>query len=334
MSETFQLIYVADMGDDGKWGIIDKHGAIAYDYDFDTQEEAEFVADYHNHHPQAEYERDVLPAWEAHTALVASAGAGDAVADAKPTYAELQAEVARLRADLQSTEDNELSFLGALQIIANWLRGGEGYRTEDGFTAQSIYDMVAKEIGLNAADATWIDNTRQQLADMRAALQEGEPAIIEDAFAPNAVKDATPYAELEQENQRLRTDLEKKQAELDFEVELSNKFLNEIWEIVGDGQGEWDYPAQIIRFAGYMKEDLAKARAWSKLWKRSAKYYRIYAHLLDEIAHVVHVIPDLETYDILPQRVRELQAALDQERADNVTLRAELQVVKSAVRQG
>lgn len=103
-----------------------------------------------------------------------------------------------------------------------------------------------------------------ELNVLRTALQEGEPAIIEDAFAPTSPTYPTPYA----------------------------------------------------------------ARALSAVWKRSAKHYRawknVYAHLLDEIAHVVHVIPDLETYDILPQRVRELQAALDQERADNVTLRAEL----------
>lgn len=61
------LSYVADQGKDGMWGIIDKEGAILYEYDFDNEDEARFIANYHNENPEAEYERDVLPAWEAYS---------------------------------------------------------------------------------------------------------------------------------------------------------------------------------------------------------------------------------------------------------------------------
>lgn len=73
-------------------------------------------------------------------------------------YHNLEREVARLQADLTTTSESEQSNVAALQIIANWLRGGAGFQRVDGFTAQSVYDMIAREIGLNAAEAAWIDD--------------------------------------------------------------------------------------------------------------------------------------------------------------------------------
>lgn len=70
MSEKFEALRSKY---DEKWGVVDSRGGILYEGNIDTQEEAEFIADFHNQYPDAEYERDVLPAWEAHRALAPAA---------------------------------------------------------------------------------------------------------------------------------------------------------------------------------------------------------------------------------------------------------------------
>lgn len=76
--------FIADKGDNGKWGVIDGHNAIAYEYDFDTAEEANFVAAYHNKYPEAEYECDVFPAWCDHIAKTNPSEAARIVIETMP----------------------------------------------------------------------------------------------------------------------------------------------------------------------------------------------------------------------------------------------------------
>ena len=64
----------------GEWSIIDQYGGILYDAGagFKTPTEAKFVADFHNQHPDAEWERDVMPAFNARFIPPASEPAVDA----------------------------------------------------------------------------------------------------------------------------------------------------------------------------------------------------------------------------------------------------------------
>lgn len=41
-------------------------------------------------------------------------------------------------------------------------------------------------------------------------------------------------------------------------AEITQTTYDEIWAIVGDGKGEWDYPAQIVRYTKYLKEKCVK----------------------------------------------------------------------------
>jgi hypothetical protein len=60
--------YTALQAEDGLWGVEDEQGAILYEADIASEAEAQFIAKYHTNHPEAEFERDVWPAWVDHLA--------------------------------------------------------------------------------------------------------------------------------------------------------------------------------------------------------------------------------------------------------------------------
>lgn len=60
--------YKATQAEDGLWGVEDERGAILYEADIATEAQARFMAQYHTDHPDAEFERDVWPAWVEHLA--------------------------------------------------------------------------------------------------------------------------------------------------------------------------------------------------------------------------------------------------------------------------
>lgn len=64
---TEKFVAVKD-GDSGLWGVEDERGAILYEADITTEAQARFMAKYHTDHPDAEFERDVWPAWVEHLA--------------------------------------------------------------------------------------------------------------------------------------------------------------------------------------------------------------------------------------------------------------------------
>lgn len=55
--------------------------------------------------------------------------------------------------------------------------------------------------------------------------------------------------------------IEHLEAERDFNSKEYNAFIEDIWAIVGDGKGSWDYPGQVIRYAGYLKEECDKLKS-------------------------------------------------------------------------
>lgn len=62
MMSGFNKPYRAD---NGKWGVLDQDSTVLYEPEFDRYTEARFVADFHNKHPDAEWERDVMPVFNA-----------------------------------------------------------------------------------------------------------------------------------------------------------------------------------------------------------------------------------------------------------------------------
>jgi hypothetical protein len=70
-----------------------------------------------------------------------------------------------------------------------------------------------------------------------------------DVMAEHAIKGYIDLIEGELERSRLT------HAGL---AEITQTTYDEIWAIVFDGKGEWDYPAQIVRYVQYLKEKCVK----------------------------------------------------------------------------
>lgn len=46
-------------------------------------------------------------------------------------------------------------------------------------------------------------------------------------------------------------------AQLEFEDQLSTEFIGKVWDIVKPDDGDWDYPAQVLRYVKEMRERIA-----------------------------------------------------------------------------
>lgn len=65
MTEMYKAVLDADSE---LWGVEGEDGAILYEADMANEAQARFFAKYHTDHPDAEFERDVWPAWCEHLA--------------------------------------------------------------------------------------------------------------------------------------------------------------------------------------------------------------------------------------------------------------------------
>lgn len=88
--------------------------------------------------------------------------------------------------------------------------------------------------------------TKQQEKARLEAMKAIGALTENDKMAERAIKGYIELLETELEHSRLT------HAGL---AEITQTTYDEIWAIVGDGKGEWDYPAQIVRFTEYLKQD-------------------------------------------------------------------------------
>jgi regulator of replication initiation timing len=182
-----------------EWSIVDQNGGILYDDDagFETEEQAQFVADFHTKNPDAEWERDVMPAFEAKFGLL-DAAQPDAPASEQDIEAFKQSEAGYQAADTVKIQGVFLESFRALHNKGTQLHPAQitylfslvdSLITENANLKTVADDLVEERYHLRSKNATLqaeLTATRQQLA---AAVAESDQLRDQFTEAQGAFED-------------------------------------------------------------------------------------------------------------------------------------------------